>query len=132
MLIKLFEDFDVHIGGTLLIKSKPYQDDMCRLYLTRILSYNETKIKKGYPKIVVKIDLDNFYFLKEIDSNIKAYKINNITSEDLLKFFNMKSDNIYLNDNKTPLWNISTEMSPKNFLNKYNILIKDLKDIAFS
>lgn len=131
MLIKLFEDFDVRVGGALLVKSKPYQDDMCRLYLTRVISYKEYPVEKGYPKIVAKIDVNAFYFLKEVNSTIIGHKIDDITLEELYKFFNMKSDKLHLNDDKTPMWGISTEMSPMNFLTKYNSSIKDLNDIAF-
>jgi hypothetical protein len=131
MLIKIFEDFDVRVGGALLVKSKPYEDDMCRLYLTRVISYKEYPVKKGYPKIVAQIDINAFYFLKEINSTIIGHKIDNITFEELYKYFNMRSDKIYLKDSKTPMWSISTEMSPMNFLTKYNSSIKDLKDITF-
>jgi hypothetical protein len=131
MLIKIFEDFDVRVGGALLVKSKPYEDDMCRLYLTRVISYKEYPVKKGYPKIVAQIDINAFYFLKEINSTIIGHKIDNITFEELYKYFNMRSDKLYLKDSKTPMWSISTEMSPMNFLTKYNSSIKDLKDIAF-
>jgi len=131
MLIKIFEDFDVRVGGALLVKSKPYEDDMCRLYLTRVISYKEYPVKKGYPKIVAQIDINAFYFLKEVNSTLVAHKIDNITFEELYKYFNMRSDKLYLKDSKTPMWSFSTEMSPKNFLTKYNSSIKDLKDIAF-
>ena len=131
MLIKLFEDFDVRVGGSLLIKSRPYEDDLCRLYLTRVLSYKEYPVDKGYPKIAAQIDINCFYFLKEVNSHITVYKINNITIDELFKYLNMRSDKIFLNESKTPLWSFSTEMSPKIFLNKYNNLIKDIKDVVF-
>lgn len=40
-LIKLFEEFNPHIGGLVLLLTKPYKDDHCRLFVSSIIDWIE-------------------------------------------------------------------------------------------
>ncbi len=49
-----------------------------------------------------------------------------MSTEGKLKFLGMKNNGLYLNYNKTPLWEISSGLNKKQFFTNYQDLIKEL------
>jgi hypothetical protein len=118
------------VGGTVLVLSKKYPDGFKRVFLTRILEYREDK-GSVFPKISVKIDRKNMYLLKEFEygegkTEIWGDKFS-MNGDDLKNVMNMSSEWIVINDNKTPLGQYSIEITPINFINKFQENIKSLK-----
>ena len=129
-LVKLFEDFDPMVGGTVLVLSKKYPDGFKRVFLTRILEYRKEK-GSVYPKITVRIDKKNMYLLNELEydegkTEIWGDRIE-MNGDDLKDVMNMSSEWVVINDNKTPFGQYSIEFSPIRFLEKFQENIKSLK-----
>lgn len=129
-IIKIFEDFNPIIGGTVLILSRKYKDGYKRLFLTRVLQYKKED-SNMFPKISVRVDKENMYLLKEFkdNDNIEIYGDKfNMNGDDLKNIMNMNSDWIIINNNKTPLGSYSIEFKPMDFLIKNQESIKSIKD----
>jgi hypothetical protein len=129
-LVKLFEDFDPMVGGTVLVLSKKYPDGLKRVFLTRILEYRKEK-GTAYPKITVRIDRKNMYLLNELEYDEGKTEIwgdrVEMNGDDLKNVMNMSSEWVVINDNKTPFGQYSIEFAPIKFLEKFQENIKSLK-----
>lgn len=127
VLVKIFEEFNPNVGGLVLLVTKPYKDGHSRLFVSSIIEWMEypPKSDSGWKPIRVRIDKYHIYHLREVGDQIYGYKVD-MTQEEMSKVFGMSTEYIYLNDNKTPLWQSTIKMRPNDLLKTYKDMLKPL------
>lgn len=126
-LIKIFDQFNPYIGGLVLLVTKPYKDGYSRLFVTSIIEWMEypPKSDSKWKPIRVRINKHHIYHLREVEGQIYGYKVD-MTQEDMSRVFGMNNEYIYLNDNKTPLWQSTIKMKASELLTTYKDMLKPL------
>ena len=121
--LKLFEELVTpKVGGCILILSNPFKDGKERCYISTI-----EKAEPAGDTWKVSIS-PTLYILKEqLGGKIKKETID-FRKEHLMPILNMKSYTIYLNDNKTPFWKSSSEMSADKFIHNFQEIFNQLKE----
>lgn len=109
-------------GGIILIISKPFPDMTRRIYMAVINNVrkdNETKTERA--------DIVNQFSILKLysDGNVYPEKVM-MSDEQRYKLLGMKTTGLYMNHNKTPLWEISSGLKKPQFFTQYQSLIKDL------
>jgi hypothetical protein len=119
----LLEHNEINHGNVVLILSNDFKDNFKRIYMGTI-----KKIRFDHNSNTEKVELnEQFYILKLYpDGSIYPETITPLSSNDMMRLFNMKSNIIYLNDNKTPLWHTTIQLTKKEFFNTCQQLLKDL------
>ena len=119
----LFEHNEINNGNVVLILSNDFKDGFKRIYMSTI-----KKIRFDHNSNTEKVELNHqFYILKTYhDGTIMPETIAPLSENDMMRLFNMKSNILYLNDNKTPLWHSSIQLTKKEFFNTCQELLKKL------
>ena len=120
-------------GGVVLLLSKPFEkDNYKRLYMGLI-----KKIRGDNEAEAIRVDLmPNLYILKEYSGGlIMPEAVEFMKDNQWLGILGMKNSGIYLNDNKTPLWKISSELNKYKFFTYNQDILKNLpneyKDLIY-
>ena len=109
-------------GGVVLILSKPFPDGNKKLIM-RIID----KVRDVESGISVNLKSDLF-ILKEFDNGAIMPEGLYLTDEQRMNLLGMKSNSLFLNRNKTPLWTTSTSMNPKQFFKNYQDALHQLRN----
>ena len=119
----LFEHNEINNGNVVLILSNDFKDGFKRIYMSTV-----KKIRFDHNSNTEKVELNHqFYILKTYhDGTIMPETIAPLSENDMMRLFNMKSNILYLNDNKTPLWHSSIQLTKKEFFNTCQELLKKL------
>jgi len=111
-------------GGVVLIISNPFKDGLKRIYMRLI-----DKVRKDNNSDTIRVDLFQYYILKEYsDGTIVPEMIEPLTPQQRYLILNMQNNGLYLNDDKTPLWEISCALGKVNFFARYQSLLRTIKD----
>ena len=109
-------------GGVVLIRSNPFKDGLRRVYMRLI-----DKVRGDNETDTIRVDLCHYYILKQqSDGKNLPEMIETLTPKQRKDILNMENNGIYLNDNKTPLWQISCALGKVNFFGRYQNLLKTL------
>ena len=111
-------------GGVVLILSNPFPDSKSRVYMgiiNNVRGDNESKTER--------VDLiSQFSILKSYpDGNIYPEKVS-METQQRYDILGMKTSGLYLNNNKTPLWEVSSGLNKPSFFTQYQNLIKNLTE----
>ncbi len=110
-------------GGVVLILSKPFPDGNRKLIM-RIIS----KIINNEKAIGVFLKHD-LYILKEFDNGVIMPDGLYLDEEQRVRLLGMKTNSLFLNNKKTPLWVLSTTMIPRDFFKFYQQQLKELQSV---
>ena len=112
-------------GGVILIISNPFSDGYRRMYMSLANTVREDNESE-----TIRVDLiPKFYILKEhFGGKIMPETIEHLTNKQRMDILNMETSGLYLNDNKTPLWQVSCTMNKIDFFTHYQSIIKNLKN----
>jgi len=114
------------ISGVVLILSNPIFNGKRRIYMGIIDRVMENKLPEAYGVTLT----GEFYILKEHSGGkIMPEKILQLNAEKRMLILNMSSKGLYLNDNKTPLWQISTNLTKIQFFNTQQSLLKEITNM---
>ena len=112
-------------GGCVFILSNPFEDGKRKIYMAII-----EKIRIGKNNQYEVLFTGNYYILKQhLGDLIMPEKIGYISPKGKFKNLNMTSDSLVLNNNKTPLWQISSKFTKLNLFTNYQSALKDLFEI---
>jgi hypothetical protein len=111
--------------GVVLILTNPFPDKLRRVYMALIDRVREDNLSD-----TVRVDLiPQYYILKQYqDGRIFPEKIEILTPRKRFDILGMKTNGLYLNENKTPLWQISSCMSKVTFFGRHQDIIANLKE----
>ena len=111
--------------GCVFILSNKFKDNKKRIYMGII---DKIRQNKGGQYEVLLTGL--FYILKKHPGNIIIpEKLGYLTPKEKLDLLNMTSNGIVLNENKTPLWEISSKNNKINLFTNYQSTLKDLESL---
>lgn len=111
-------------NGVILIMTKPFPTDgLKRIYMNTI---ENVRIENNSKTSRVQLN-SQYYILKDHNGIIlpETVMMDNKYKKLLL---NMNTNGLYLNEKKTPLWQISSETNIRNFFMNYQKEIKELKE----
>jgi hypothetical protein len=112
-------------GGCVFILSNPFKNGKRKIYMSII-----EKIRIGKDNQYEALFTGNYYILKQhLGDIIMPEKIGYISPKGKFQILNMTSDSLVLNDNKTPLWQISSKFTKLNLFTNYQSALKDLFEI---
>ena len=110
-------------SGCVLILSNPIFEGKRKIYMGII-----DKIRKGKNDQYEVLLTGTFYILKKhLEDKIMPEKIGFIDSDKKIKYLNMTSDGIVLNNTKTPLWEITSKVNKINLFTNYQQTLKNLE-----
>lgn len=113
-------------GGVVLIFSNKIFNGKRRIYMSLI-----NKIREDNKENTVRVDLTGeFYILKYHPGNlIMPEKIGYMSAKGKKEILNMNNNGLYLNENKTPLWQSSSECSKLKFFSKNQELLSQINEM---
>ena len=111
-------------GGVVLILSNPFPDSKSRVYMgiiNNVRGDNESKTER--------VDLISQFSILKLypDGNIYPEKVS-METQQRYDILGMKTSGLYLNNNKTPLWEVSSGLNKPSFFTQYQNLIKNLTE----
>lgn len=109
-------------GGVVLLLSTPFpKDNLIRVYANTI-----SKVMKTTETSSQVMLSHNYYILKEYIGDIIMPETLSFTPVDRKRILNMNSDVIWLNNDKTPLWDKSCIHTLRDFFYNYQMIIKNI------
>ncbi len=110
------------IGGVVLLLSNPFENGYRKIYMAIIKNILDVNINK--------VELfTQYYVLKEYFGDKIMPETVGFHEGDRERILNMKSNAIVLNDNKTPIWRVSSILNKKDFFNNCQNSIKTILDL---
>lgn len=118
LLVTKSQTISVPIEGCcVIILSKPYPDKLKRVFMGIIDKViNEKKV----------IFIPQYFCVKEYPNGKIWYEKVNLGLDGRKKYLNMSTDALVLNQNKTPLWEESSQLNKEKFFTQYQDKLKEL------
>lgn len=111
--------------GCVFILSNPIVNGKRRIYMALI-----DKVRTGEDKQFQVLLTGFFYILKKHPGNlIMPEKIGYLNENQKLNILNMTSNGIVLNENKTPLWKITSKVNKIDLFTNYQSTLKELENL---